>query len=229
MYWQKGHIGPDMYFASRTQAGRMLAGQIIERYSGKDTVVIALSDGGVVVGTQIAMQLHCVVTMLLIDEIELPREMISVAGISQDGSFTYNHAFATSEIEEMVSEYRGFIEQEKIEKIHEMNHLLGSNGLISHDLIKNKNVILVSDGMSSGFSIDLALEYLKPVPTKKLIIATPLASIAAVDRMHILADDIYCLSAVENYITTDHYYDTQDVPSHEVVVATISELLSKWA
>jgi predicted phosphoribosyltransferase len=217
-----------MYFANRMQAGRMLANQIAPVYKDTDCAVVALSDGGVVVGTQIAMQLHSVVTMLLIDEIELPREMVAIAGISQDGSFTYNHAYAPGEIEELVSEYRGVIEQEKMEKLRVMHQMLSSNDLISHELLKNRNVILVSDGMSSGFSIDLALEYLKPVPVKKLIVATPLASINAVDRMHILADDIYCLSAVENYITTDHYYDAQDVPSHEVVVSTVANLIKNY-
>jgi putative phosphoribosyl transferase len=206
----------------------MLASQIAARYKGQDTAVVALSDGGVVVGTQIAMELHCVVGMLLVDEIELPREMVSVAGISQDGAFSYNHAYAPTEIEEMVSEYRGVIEQEKLEKLHEMHKLLGSGGLIRHDLLKGRNVILVSDGLNSGFSIDLALEYLKPIAYKKLIIATPLASISAVDRMHVLADDIYCLSTIEEYISTDHYYDKKDVPDHESVVATVAALIKKW-
>lgn len=210
------------------QAGRMLASQIASKYKGQECAIVALSDGGVVVGTQIAMQLRCVVTMLLIDEIELPREMISVAGISQNGAFTYNHAYSPAEIEDLVSEYRGVIEQEKIEKIQEMDRMLASGGLISDELIKNRVIILVSDGLSSGFSIDLALEYLKPIPLQKLIVATPLASVGAVDRMHILADDIFCLSTVEDYITTDHYYDTQDVPSHEIVVSTVADLIKKW-
>ncbi|MDB5181614.1 MAG: phosphoribosyltransferase [Candidatus Saccharibacteria bacterium] len=218
-----------MYFASRTQAGRMLAAQISKKHPEGDFAIVALSDGGVVVGMQIALQLHCIVTMLLIDEIELPREMISVGGITEDGSFTYNHAYAKSEIEEMVSEYRGVIEQEKLEKLREMHRVLGGSGLIRRDLLKGRNVVLVSDGMSSGFSIDLAREYLKTISIKKLIVATPLASISAVDRMHVLADELYCLTSVEDYITTDHYYNTQDVPDHEVIVTTVGQLIDNWA
>lgn len=218
-----------MYFASRMQAGRMLASHIAPHYTGKDSAIVALSDGGVVVGTQIAMQVQCVVTMLLVDEIELPRETVSVAGIAQDGSFTYNQQFAPSEIEEMVSEYRGVIEQEKLLKLRDMQERLGGGGLIRHDLLENRNIILVSDGLSSGFSIDLAYEYLKPISFKKLIVATPLASLKAVDRMHILADEIYCLSAIEEYIDTDHYYDTKDIPDHQSVIATISALVKNWS
>lgn len=207
----------------------MLAKQIAKKHPDGDFAIVALSDGGVVVGMQIAMQLHSIVTMLLIDEIELPREMISIGGIAEDGSFTYNHAYATSEIEDMISEYRGVIEQEKLEKLRDMHRALGGSGLIRRDLLQDRNVILVSDGMSSGFSIDLAREYLKTISIKKLIMATPLASISAVDRMHVLADELYCLTSVEDYINTDHYYNTQDVPDHEVIIATVAKLIENWA
>ncbi len=216
------------YFASRMQAGRMLASQLQQRYKGDECVIIALSDGGVMVGAQIAMQLHCAITMLLVDEIELPRELVAVAGITQDGSFTFNKAYSPGEIDELVMEYHGVIEQEKLEKLHEMHRLMSSTSLIRPELIKGKHVIVVSDGLSSGFSIDLAMEYLKPIAMKKLVVATPLASVPAVDRMHIQADDIYCLSVVENYISTDHYYDSQDVPDHDTVVETIGQIVKNW-
>jgi predicted phosphoribosyltransferase len=95
-------------------------------------------------------------------------------------------------------------------------------------LLRGHTVILVSDGLSNGFSLDLAAQFLKPINTKKLIVATPLASVPAVDRMHILADEIFCLSVVQDYMTTDHYYDTQDVPSHEKVVKTIEQIVLHW-
>jgi predicted phosphoribosyltransferase len=87
---------------------------------------------------------------------------------------------------------------------------------------------LVSDGLSNGFSLDIAAEFLKPIHVSRLIVATPMASVQAVDRMHILADEIFCLSVIEDYITTDHYYDTQDVPSHDLVVKTIEQVVAHW-
>lgn len=206
----------------------MLAGQVAQKYQGADTSILSLSDGGVVVGMQIAMQLHCPIGMMLVDEIELPREMMAVAGITQDGSFSYNQAYSPGQIEELVSEYRGVIEQQKLEKLHEMHEMLGKSSLIRRDLLDNRNILLVSDGLSSGFSIDLAISYLKRIPYKKLIVVTPLASISAVDRMHVLADDIFCLSAIEDYINTDHYYDTKDVPAHNVVVQTVAGIIKNW-
>ncbi|HSX16653.1 MAG TPA: hypothetical protein VLH86_00970 [Patescibacteria group bacterium] len=218
-----------MYFKSRVEAGQKLAEQIIKKYQGQRCAVIALSDGGVMVGAQIAMQLHCVLTMLLSEPIELPREPDAIAGINQDGSFSYNNTYSPGELEDLIGEYHNLIEQEKMQKMQDMqHHLHGHTGLIRKDLLREHNVILVSDGLSNGFSLDIAAEFLKPIHVKKLIVATPFASVKAVDRMHILADEIFCLSVLEDYITTDHYYDTQDVPTHEKVVKTIEQIVTHW-
>jgi putative phosphoribosyl transferase len=217
-----------MYFKSRVEAGQKLADLIAQKYQGQPCAVVGLSDGGVMVGAQIALKLSCVLTMLLSETIELPREDTAIAGISQDGAVSFNPAFSPGQIEDLVSEYHGIIEQEKLEKMHEMHELMGSGGLIRRDLLRDHVVILVSDGLTSGFSLDIAAEFLKPIKIKKLVVATPLASVEAVDRMHILADDIFCLSVLEDYINTDHYYDTQDVPSHELVVKTIEDVVAHW-
>lgn len=216
------------YFASRMQAGRMLATRIKKKYGDEPCAVVAMSDGGVMVGVQIAVELQCVLTMLLVDEIQLPRELVSIAGISQDGTFTYNHNYAESEIQELVTEFHGVIEQEKLEKLHRMHALMGGEELINRDLLRHKNVILVSDGIANSFQLDLAMDYLKPIAMKKLIVATPMATTNAVDRMHIMADDIICLSVPENFMDVDHYYDTQDVPSHDVVIKSVAQVVKNW-
>jgi putative phosphoribosyl transferase len=218
-----------MYFKSRAEAGQKLAEQIVKKYQGTPCAVVGLSDGGVMVGAQIAMQLKCVLTMLVSEAIELPRESNPVAGITQDGAFTYNAAYSPGELEDLVSEYRSIIEHEKMQKMQDMHRLTGKGGgLIRKELLKDHNVILVSDGLPNGFSLDIAAQFLKPIDTAKLIVATPLASVPAVDRMHILADEIYCLSVIEEYISTDHYYDVQDVPSHDLVVKTIEKVVAQW-
>jgi putative phosphoribosyl transferase len=211
----------DMYFKSRVEAGQLLAKQIVEKYKGQQCAVVALNDGGVMVASQIALELHSVLMMLMTESIMLPREDAAVGGISQDGSFSYNQKYSQGEIDEFVAEYYHFIEQEKMSKMQEMHRLIGNGGLIRKSLLKDHNVILVSDGLLDGFPIDVAMQFLKPIHIQKLIIATPLASVRAVDRMHILGDDIYCLSVLEDYINTEHYYEVQDVPPHDKVIQTV--------
>jgi putative phosphoribosyl transferase len=161
-------------------------------------------------------------------EIMLPREPQAIAGITDSGTFIYNHGYSDGEIDEMVSEYFGLIEQEKLTEMHVLNHLQGMNHTTKKELIKGRNVILVSDGLKTGFKVDLAAEFLKPIEMGKMIVAVPFASLKAVDRMHVLADDLYCLSVITDYIDTDHYYDTQDVPDHEVVLKAIEDVVEHW-
>ncbi len=218
-----------MYFKSRTEAGTLLAAQLAKKHLGSDCAVVALSDGAVVVGAQIAAKLHCVMTMLLTEAIKLPREDVAIAGIAQDGSVTFNNYYSPGEIEEFEAEYRNLIEQEKMDKMQHMNHLLGEGVLIKRRLLKDRTVILVSDGLASGFSLDIATEFLKPIRLKKLVIVTPFASVLAVDRMHILGDEIECLSVISEYISTDHYYETQDdVPGHDKIMHIIEQMVGKW-
>jgi len=206
----------------------MLAAQLAKKYRYEDCAVVCLSDGGVMVGSQIAVELHTILTMLLTAEVDLPMEPEPIGGVSQDGSFSYNSFYFPGEVDELTAEYYQYIEQEKLIKIHEMQQMIGPGGLIRRDLLKGCNIIIVSDGLKSAFTLDIAMQYLKPVAVKNIIVATPLASLKAVDRMHILADEIYCLNVVEDFISTDHYYDTQDVPSHEKVIETIEKIILNW-
>jgi putative phosphoribosyl transferase len=217
-----------MYFKNRVEAGQLLAKQIAAKYKGQNCSVVALNDGGVMVGSQISLELHCVLMMLMTESIMLPRENSAVGGISQDGSFSYNRAYSQGEIDEFVAEYYHFIEQEKMSKMQEMHRMAGRGRLIKRGFLKEHIVILVTDGLIDGFPIDIALQFLKPIHVQKLVIATPLASVPAVDRMHILGDDIFCLSVIEDYISTDHYYDTQDVPSHDKVIKTVEQIVTHW-
>lgn len=217
-----------MYFASRVQAGRMLAAQLVKKYRYENCAVLALNDGGVMVGAQIASQLHCVLTLLQSAEIMLPREPQAIAAITSSGSVTYNHSYSDSEITEITGENLGLIEQEKLRQMHDLNHLVGGGGTVNKELMKGHNVIMVSDGIKTGFAVDLAVEFLKPIAIEKLIIATPLASVQAVDRMHVQADDLYCLTVLPDYMDTNHYYDNQDIPDHETVLKTIENIISHW-
>ncbi len=206
----------------------MLAAQLTDKYLDEKCAVVALGDGGVMVGAQIASELHCVLTMLQSADIMLPREPEAIAGITSGGRMAYNHSYSDGEIAELTSEYFGFIEQEKLARMHDMNQLVGAGGTINKELLKHHNVILVSDGMKTGFTVDLAAEFLKPIEIEKLIIATPFAGVQAVDRMHVLADDLFCLNVIADYFDTDHYYDQQDVPDHKTVLEIIEQVVTEW-
>lgn len=217
-----------MYFESRTQAGQILAQQLLEKYRYENCAVVALSDGAVLVGEQIATALHCVLTLLLIEDIEVPGESMSFGGVSQTGGFTYNGMFSVGEIEEYASEFHGYLDEQKREKFQKINRLLGDGGIIDADLLRDHTVILVADGLSNGASIDVTLDFLKPIRIARLVVATPVATVEAVDKLHILADELHILDVKENFMGTDHYYTDNQIPSHEDTIAKINQIVLNW-
>lgn len=217
-----------MYFESRSEAGAKLAAELLERYRYENCAVVALSDGAVLVGEQIAASLHSILTLLLIETIEIPGESMSFGGVSQDGSFTYNGMMSAGEIEEYTSEFHGYLEEQKREAFQHINRLLGDGGIIDHDMLRDHVIILVSDGLDNGTSLDVAADFLKPIRIKRLVVATPIASVQVVDKLHILADELHILDVKQNYLGTNHYYNQNDIPSHEDTIAKINKIVLNW-
>lgn len=216
-----------MYFRNRADAGRQLAYKL-EQYKNNSLSVVALSRGAVIVGAQIAMNLHTNLMLFLTENITLPGEIEAIANVSSIGDLTYNNMFTPGQLEELTAEFHQYIEGQKIEKIHRLNILLGVDGEVRPEYLRHHHVILVSDGLSSGYSLDIANEFLKTIAIEKLIIAAPIASVAAVDRMHLVGDEICCLSVVENYINTDHYYDDNTIPPMKDLFRMMRRIAVSW-
>jgi predicted phosphoribosyltransferase len=210
------------------QVRRQLAAQLFERYRYENCAVIALSDGGVLVGEQIAAQLHCVLTMLLVEDIEVPGESVSFGGVSQTGNFTYNSEFSSGEINEYTSEFHGYLDDQKRQAFQRINRLLGEGGLIDYDLLRDHTIILVNDGFSDTTVLDVAMEFLKRVRINRLVIAAPVASEQAVDRLHVMADELHILDVKVNYFDTDHYYTVNQIPTHEETVEKLNKIILNW-
>ena len=217
-----------MYFESREQAGKILAAELLEKYRYEDCAIVALSDGAVLVGEQIAKELHCVLTMLLIEEIDVPGEGVSFGGISQNGGFTYNGMLSAGEMEDYTNEYHGYLEEKKRQAFQKFNRLLGDGGFIGNDMLRDRVIILVADGLDSGASLDVAVDFLKPIRIKRLIVATPVSTVQAVDKMHTLADELHVLDVKANFMGIDHYYDQNNIPSHEDTIAKINQIILNW-
>ena len=217
-----------MYFENRIHAGQTLAARLFERYRYENCAIVALSDGGVIVGEQIAAQLHCILTMLLVEDIEVPGEEISFGGVSQTGNFTYNSTFSSGEIDEYTSEYHGYLEDQKRQAFQRLNRLMGDGGLLDYNMLRNHTIIHVSDGFSDTTVLDVAAEFLKRIKIHRLVIAAPIASEQAVDRLHIMADELHILDVKVNYFDTNHYYDNNEIPSHEETIDKINKIILNW-
>lgn len=216
-----------MYFHSRTEAGEKLAEELmIYRY--ENCAVASLSYDSLLVAEVIAARLHSVLGLFLTEKVELPGENLTVGTVNQGGGFLYNRDLSEGERDDYYGEFHGYIDEQKREKSDHINHLLADGGAITADMLKEHVVILVADGLKDPSALDAAVEFMKPIKVKRLIVATPIASVAAVDRMHILADELHCLSVTDNYLDTDHYYDENARVTHEQALEKIRSIVLHW-
>jgi putative phosphoribosyl transferase len=216
-----------MYFASKSEAGKQLA-ELLKDYKSAKPAIIALTDGGVIVGAQIAAKLHCPLMLLLMQDIKIPGEPSVLGVVDQNGGFTYNDMYSTGELESLESEYRGVIEQEKMEQWHELNRILGDGGILNEEIAKDKVVILVADGLTSGLSLVAASNFLKKISIKRLVIVTPIASVQAVDKMHVLADEIHILSVMDTPMDINHYFEKDDTPDRDTIIYILKNAIKNW-
>jgi putative phosphoribosyl transferase len=215
------------YFTNRAQAGAILAQHAL-KYRYENTIILALSEGGVVVGAEMARHLHSLIAMLLTRDIYLPDGRTIVGILNEKGGFVHNNAFSTGEIEEFEQEYYHYIEQAKMNAIHDMHVVLGQGGEISLNYFRDRVVIVVTDGALSGTSFDMAYDFLKPIRLKKLVMATPVASVDAIDKMHVMADDLIVLSAKASPLDLNHYYDQNDIPTHDGTINLLNDIILQW-
>jgi len=215
-----------MYFQDRHEVGERLAAEL-EKHRYEDTVVLALTAGGAVVGERIAARLRARLSLLLTEPIQLPgsANRPTVGLIDQAGHFTFNRFMPTGQLTELVQEMHGYIESEKLQKIHKLSRAMNEEGWIDPQMFYGHHVIIVSDGMKNGLAFSAAVNYLKPINTGKIIAAAGNVSVPVVDQLHIMADEIHILDVLPNYLDTDHYFEDNELPDiHELM----EKVIHRW-
>lgn len=198
------------------------------QYRYEDCAVVALGVSAVDVAEPIAARLHSILGLFLSEAVQIPGENVTFGLVNQGGGFAYDEALSGGEVDDYYSEYRGYIDDQRRQKFEHINQLLGEGGTINLDLLREHVIILVSDGLKTGSKLAAAAQFIKPIRAKRLVVATPVATVYAVDRMHILADELHCLNVTSNYVATSHYYDDKNTLTHAQAVEKINNIILNW-
>lgn len=216
-----------MYFKSRAEAGVKLADELMPLYRYENTVVVALSEAGLAVGYQIAVNLHTALRRLLMKTIHIDDESIDYATIMPGGVVAINPSLSESEQSYYYGEYAGWLEEQIREGILSIDRLMGTDE-VSPENMRGYNVILTDDGINNPTKLEAALTWLKPARVDKVVLACPVISVPALDRAHILCDELHILGVAANYISTEHYYEEDDAPDSELARRMIDVTISNW-
>jgi predicted phosphoribosyltransferase len=208
-----------MYFADRPAAGRLLADKLAH-YADQPCAVLSLSAGGVLVGAQIAMRLHCHLMLLMTERIILPGEHEAIGALTTD-SFSYSDKLSESEIDYINGEFHNVIDTQRMTKHHALNRLLTAETKITPNDLRDKVVVIVSDGFTDTLALDVVEDFIKPIRIKRLVVAVPITSVKALDKIHLLADELAILDVREDIISVDHHYDKNIIPDYDGLVKII--------
>ena len=121
-----------------------------------------------------------------------------------------------------------YLEDQKRTVTSRINRILGSGGIANEQMLRGHNIIVVADGLPSGASLDAVADFMKPIRIKRLIVVTPVASVDAVDRMHIFGDELHVLGVTDNFMGVNHYYEDNAIPDHDQVVRIINDAILAW-
>ncbi|MCE5214539.1 MAG: phosphoribosyltransferase [Methanobacterium sp.] len=202
-------------FRDRERAGVKLS-EMLEEYEGSDAVVLGIPAGGVPVAIPIAKILKLDMDVAVVSKITLPwNTEVGYGAMAFDGSVKLNQDMITRmgitevEIENDISST-----SEKIKR-----RLINFRGDKPFPDLVNRIVILVDDGVASGFTMLSAVEALKNKGANRLIIAVPTAHLQALERISYEVDGIYCanIRGGWGFAVADAYQAWYDVEEHEVM------------
>ena len=204
-----------------------MADELMPLYRYENTVVVALSEAGLAVGYQIAVNLHTALRRLLMKTIHIDDESIDYATIMPGGIVAINPSLSESEQSYYYGEYAGWLEEQIREGILSIDRLMGTDE-ISPENMRGYNVILTDDGINNPAKLEAALTWLKPARIDKVVLACPVISVPALDRAHILCDELHILGVAANYISTEHYYEEDDAPDSDMARRMIDVTINNW-
>lgn len=203
-------------FGNREAAGQALGKRLAE-LGLSNTVVVAVSRGGVPVAAAVAVQLHAPLDLLPARTICAPHQPDRVAAAVIDGD--------TPEIaiDDAVLRHCG-LSRETIDRQAEIELAalarLGRTLLADRPplLLDRRAAIVVDDGEAAGITLRAALRAVRRRGAARVVLALPVASSAAVESLRDEADEVVCLEPPEPiYAIGLNYEATHRIGDSEVV------------
>jgi len=203
-------------FKDRFHAGRLLAEKLRKYAYRDDVLLLAVPAGGVPVGCVVTKELGVPMDVIIARKIQVPWNTEAGFGaVTWNGETVINESLASrlgltqDQIEESVAKTRRII-QERLRKFR------GDRPMSD---LESKLVILVDDGLASGFTMLAAARSVRRKNPEKVVVAVPTASLGAIDLLSAEVDEIVCLNIRSGpiFAVADAYKDWYDLTDEEVI------------
>lgn len=208
-----------MVFESRQEAGYKL-GRRLQGLELEVDLVVGLPRGGVVVAAEVAEILKRPLEVLVVRKVGHPwHREFAVGALAEENVLILDKdsmaavPLTTAELEAVIAE-----EKERLRRYcakfrqTQFNHFAGGR------------VLLVDDGLATGATAEAAVCSARHKKAREVIMAAPVASTAAHERLSRAADTVISLIVDDNFGAVGQYYKTFAATTDEEVLASLHRL-----
>jgi putative phosphoribosyl transferase len=193
-----------MLFRDRTEAGQVLADQLVRYAHRPDVVVLALPRGGVPVGYEVAQALHAPLDVFLVRKLGLPgQEELAMGAIASGGIRVLNEEVVRklNVPEEIIDAVAAEEQQELSRREHDYRA-----GRPPPD-VRGRTVILVDDGLATGSTMRAAVAALRQQGPARIVVAVPVGAPETCTQLRREADEVVCAETPEPFYAVGAWYE----------------------
>ena len=206
---------PQAIFETRHDAGKRLAAELGEYYN-QSAVVLAIPNGGVPVAVEVAGAIKADLDLVVCRKVPiLLNPEGSLGAAADDGTVILNEeavkriGFSRHRLEDEINKVRAEIKQRSL-------LYRGDRPIVR---VGGKKVIVIDDGLASGFTMTAAVESIRHRRPKEVVVAVPVASAMAVKQVEKVADKVFTCttSFMPKFYVSDFYQYWYDISDDEVI------------
>jgi predicted phosphoribosyltransferase len=208
-------------FEDRFDAGRKLAEKLIS-YAGKEVTVVGIPNGGAAVALGVALALNAELDLIISRKIPLP--------LTPEGGFGSVTDDGTLILNEEIIRQAGLTQQQINYQVSQVRSDIRQRSLLYHGdrrplALKGRTVIVVDDGLASGYTMRAAIESLRQRQPEKIVAAVPVAPEHIVAEVSRIADSVVAVAIGKEKIfyLSDYYRYWHDITDAEVLAC-----LKEW-
>jgi len=182
-------------------------------------MVLGLPRGGVIVAAQVAHMLGLPLEVLVVRKIGHPwyREF-ALGALAENGVLLLDETAVAKnpllgpDLESVIAE-----EQQRLQEYQSKFHRNGPPDLT------DKTALLVDDGLATGATTEAAVLSLKKLSPRRIIVAAPVASTNAVERLLRVADEVRALLIDPDFDAVGRYYEVFSQTTDEEVMEVLAK------
>ncbi len=207
-------------FIDRKDAGNKLSLRL-EKFKDDNCIILGIPRGGIVTAYETIKKFEFQWDLIIPRKIGSPNNNeIAIGAVTSDGTYFLNEKYV-----DMLNISQDYIERELYEQTEEIKRRLKKyKGNENFPKVNDKTVIIIDDGIATGFTILAAINSIKNHGSKKIILAIPVAPQDTINYLESFVDEVICLLIPDDFHAVGLHYENFDQVTDEEVIHMINEL-----